>query len=178
MFEQLVRPFQSRQILTTRRVVPVKVDDTPGEAKIAWGNVGSLPKEVVQPKGVNIENIMDVGFNIRGNIDNWHQSSREPEYVDVPIKDADGNEIGSVTLDRAKQIGYDKKVDPYDWEKNPSAGYFPNFHGVARPPPAPSMTFVGTKRDAEAVALEQLGIRASIPGADTDRSLYQFTYRP
>ena len=113
MFEQLVRPFASRTVTTTRRIVPIKVDETPDEAKIAWGTTGSLPTGVVQPKATNLENIESVGFNLRGNIDNFHQSSREPDFVDVPIRDSGGNEIGTVTLDRAKSITYNNKnMDP------------------------------------------------------------------
>ena len=163
MFEQLVRPFQSRQIGTTRRIVPVKVDDTPDEAKIAWGSVGELPQGAVQPKATNLENIENVGFNLRGSIDNFHQTSRESDEIEVPIRDNAGNQIGTATIDRAKEITYTKKGGKrwipdgnfsgympnftgvgYDApgelrELNPGEAYMPNFTGVARTPPPPGM---------------------------------------
>jgi hypothetical protein len=113
MFEQLVRPFVSRQIGTTRRIVPVKVDDTPDEARITWGTAGNLPEGVVQPKATNLENIEGVGFNLRGSIDKFNQSVRESDFVDVPIRDSGGSQIGTVTLDRAKSITYDRKGEPF-----------------------------------------------------------------
>lgn len=173
MFEQLVRPFQSRQIGTTRRIVPaVKTDDKPDEAKIIWGTVGELAREVVQPKGVNLENIESVGFNVRGNIDNWNQTSREGELVDIPIRDNDGNQIGATTVDRTKEIEYTKRLAPYDWEKNPSNPYFPNYDGVARVQPG-QVNFTGTKSD---LIRSYPGLRDQVPGADTDKATYKFQW--
>lgn len=112
MFEQLVRPFQTRLIGTTRRIVPVKVDDTPDEARITWGSTGNLAQGVVQPKGVNLENIETVGWNLRGSIDKFHQSSREDEQVELPINDDNGNRVGTAVIDRAKEVDYKKPYLP------------------------------------------------------------------
>ncbi|HJQ59431.1 MAG TPA: hypothetical protein VJ890_21165 [Vineibacter sp.] len=169
MFEQLVRPFQSRQIGTTRRIVPVKVDDTPDEAKIAWGSVGELPQGAVQPKGVNTENIESVGFNLRGSIDNFHQSSRESDFVDVPIRDAAGNQIGSVTLDRAKSITYNKKGDPYlnQFGYNPDYGnkQFTYDAGAA-----------GKTVTASTSATAPAGMRANVPSSNVSQRTDVYVY--
>ena len=126
MFEQLVRPFQSRLIGTTRRIVPIKVDDTPQEARITWGSVGNLAQGVVQPKGVNLENIESIGWNLRGNIDNFQQSSRRSEFIDLDITDEAGNKVGTATIDRAKEIDYKK---PY----LPNFGYNQNYRPNRKP---------------------------------------------
>jgi len=146
MFEQLVRPFTARAIITTRRVVPVKIDDTPEDAAITWGSTGKLPQGAVQPKSTNLENIESVGFNIRGSIDKFHQTSRESEQVAVPIRDNGGNQIGTATIDRAKEIVYagrNSKGEPYlpnfgynqNYSTDGSGGkytaYMPDFTGVA-----------------------------------------------
>lgn len=126
MFEQIVRPFTSRQITTTRRIVPVKVDDTPEEARITWGSTGNLAQGVVQPKSVNLENIENVGWNIRGSIDKFHQSSREDDRVELPITDDAGNRVGTATIDRAKEVDFKK---PY----LPNFGYNQNYRPNRKP---------------------------------------------
>ena len=185
MFEQLIRPFQSRQIGTTRRLVPIKVDDTPDGATITWGSTGNLPQGVAQPKGVNLENIESVGFNLRGNIDNFHQTSRESEQVDVPIRDNSGTQIGTATIDRAKEITYANKngqrllpqgnfgytspnftgvgyVVPTPMEEvpgffDPGKAYMPNFTGVATVNPPP-------------------GLRKDVPSNNTSQRTDRYTY--
>lgn len=181
MFEQLVRPFQSRQIGTTRRIVPVKVDDTPDEATITWGSTGNLPQGAVQPKGVNLENIESVGFNLRGNIDNFNQTSRENEQVELAINDESGNRVGTAVIERAKEITYANK-NGKRWipdgnfggympnftgvgyeapgqlrELDPGEGYLPNFTGVARTPPPP-------------------GLRRDVPSANVSQRTDRYTY--
>jgi hypothetical protein len=160
LFEQLVRPFASRQVTTTRRIVPVKTEDKPEEAKITWGEVGQLPQSVVQPQSTNLENIESVGFNLRGSIDKFNQSSRRSELVDVPIRDSGGRQIGTVTLDRAKEITYNKRdtdravaYSNYGYNQNYTTDtpYLPNFTGMA------------------AVADPPAGLRATVPSANVSQ---------
>lgn len=183
MFEQLVRPFTSRQITTTRRIVPIKkeADATPKEAKIMWGEAGNLPDEKVQPKGVNLENIENVGFNVRGSIDKWHQSSRESDQVDIPIKDNAGNQIGAATIDRAKDIGFTGRLElrktplpepgNFGYNQNYYSGpggkyvpYLPNFQGVAE------------VNDPEEPKPKTDGLRKDLPSADTKQAHFKYTY--
>lgn len=128
MFEQLVRPFQSRSIGTTRRIVPVQTDPpaTPDEARITWGSVGALAQGVVQPKGTDLENIETVGWNVRGSIDKFNQSSRRDERVELPINDESGNRVGTATIDRAKEVEFKK---PY----LPNFGYNQNYRPGRKP---------------------------------------------
>jgi hypothetical protein len=164
MFEQLVRPFQSRQVTTTRRIVPAvhKPDEKPDEAKITWGSTGALPQGKVQPKSTNLENIESVGFNLRGNIDNFHQSVREGEEVDVPIRDNSGNQIGTATLDRATSITYNNKnLDPGRDPYLQQFGYNQNFVPTNSPT---ATTPTGS------------GIRASVPSNDVSQRTDTYSY--
>lgn len=176
MFEKLVRPFQTRLIGTTRRIVPIKVDDTPGEAKIAWGAVGMLPEEKVQPKGVNLENIESVGFNVKGNIDNFHQTSREDEQVAIPVRDEAGNQIGETTVARAKSITYNKKELDKPSNFGPSANFGYNQNYTTNPDGnyAPYMAnFTGV---AEVQDRTLNGLRKDIPSNNTSQRTDFFKY--
>ena len=168
MFEQLVRPFQTRLIGTTRRIVPVKVDDTPDEARITWGSTGNLAQGVVQPKGVNLENIESVGWNLRGNIDNFNQSSRRDERVELAINDESGNRVGTATIDRANEIDYQKRYmpnfnnqssrrnqEPFSYE----AGGKPKRNDITPSTPTVIPVSSGTNQTPP-------GLRANVPGKD------------
>ena len=183
MFEQLVRPFQSRQIGTTRRIVPVKVDDTPDEAMIAWGAVGDLPQGAVQPKGVNLENIENVGFNIRGSIDKFHQSPNreesEREEVDLPIKDGAGNTVGTATISRAKSLTWDTKVK--DPNFGPTANFGKDANWTYKPPDyragdPPKQYNVTPSAQPTAITPVGSGIRANVPSADVSRRTDTYIY--
>lgn len=160
MFEQLVRPFQSRQVTTTRRIVPAihKPDEKPNEARITWGSTGQLPPSVVQPKATNLENIESVGFNVRGSIDNWNQSVREGEQVTIPVRDNSGNQIGETVVDRTKSITYTGRV-------NQNQPYLPNFGHNQN-----YQNLTGISATAPD------GLRGNVPSADTTQSTYNFTY--
>jgi hypothetical protein len=178
LFEQLVRPFQTRQIGTTRRIVPVRtnVPETPEEARITWGSTGNLAQGVVQAKGVNLENIETVGWNLRGNIDNFNQSSRRDEQVELAINDESGNRVGTAVIDRAKEVGFQKPFDPKSFS---NFGYNPNYRPNRKPfsyeaegkpkryDIGPSTGGVTSKTPAETGALgEVTGLRADVPGKD------------
>lgn len=168
MFEQLVRPFQTRLIGTTRRIIPVKTDDTPEDARITWGSTGNLAQGVVQPKGVNLENIESVGWNLRGNIDNFNQSSRRSEFIDLDIKDEAGNTVGKATIDRANEIDYQKRYmpnfnnqssrsnrEPFTYE----AGTKPKRNDITPATPTVIPVSSGTNQTPP-------GLRANVPGKD------------
>jgi hypothetical protein len=176
MFEQLVRPFTSRQVTTTRRVVPIKTDDTPDNATITWGTAGEMPKNVVQPKGVNLENIESVGFNIKGGIDKWNQSVRESELVDIPIKDAAGNQIGTTTVDRVKSITFTGRIPD---DENKGGPYLPNYTGTADVP-ARSISyqkdFDGTWYPIQGPVDPKTGLRQKISSADLQQRIDSYHY--
>src|SRR5215510_14098678 len=110
MFEQLVRPFAARPVTTTRRIVPKVISEpTVEEAKITWGSAGTLPEGIVQPVGVNLENIESVGFNVKCASQNWTQASRKGEDVEVPLKTAGGTTFGTIKVDRTKEISFSRK---------------------------------------------------------------------
>jgi hypothetical protein len=109
MFEQLVRPFQSRPVTTTRRIVPVVTEAVPETAVISWGKAGTVPVGVRQPDGVDLENIETTGFRLRDCSQKWKQTSRLGEDVDIPIKTPAGTEIGKVTADRTKEITFGRR---------------------------------------------------------------------
>lgn len=181
MFEQLVRPFTSRQVTTTRRVVPVKTEDKPEVARIAWGAAGRLAQGVVQPKGVNLENIESVGWNIRGSIDKFHQSPNraEREEVELPIKDGAGNTVGTAKISRAKEITWDTKNKPYlpNFGPDPQRqfGYNPNFPDAGKPFTygavlSPHVISVSTGAPPPA------GLRSSVPSADISQRTDTYIY--
>lgn len=181
MFEQLVRPFASRQVTTTRRIVPIrKEDETPEEAIIEWGSPGQLPRGVAQPKGVNLENIESVGFNLRGSIDKFHQSSRESDQVDVPIRDSGGAQIGTVTLDRAQMITYNKKNGEREapFDDSYKAYYNQNYRttdtGGKYEPYMPNIT--GTKEVVSVDEDKNPGLRKSVPSNNVSQRIDTFTY--
>jgi hypothetical protein len=195
MFEQLVRPFQTRQIGTTRRIVPVKTDEpqTPEEARLTWGSVGALAQGVVQPKATNLENIESVGWNVRGNIDNFHQTSREGEMVTVPVKDNAGNTIGETTIDRTKEIGFQKPYLPnFGYNQNYRPGRKPFSYSAEgkpkryditpsddfmpkEPPPVPPPK-PDPPPDAPPPSSPPPGLRQDVPGRDLMGANYTFTY--
>ena len=166
MFEQLVRPFAARPVTTTRRIVPiVKADDQPEEATVFWGAVGKLPQEFVQPRSTNLENIESVGFNLRGNLDNWKQSSREGENIEIPIRDMDDNQIGRVTVNRVKKLTFNQPGPGQETDDSTNI-YLPNFGGAAFTEP------VASKQPAEPPS----GLRANVPSDGRMIMIQQFDY--
>lgn len=167
MFEQLVRPFQTRLIGTTRRIVPVKVDDTPDEARITWGSTGNLAQGIVQPKGVNLENIESVGWNLRGNLDNFNQSSRRDEQVELAINDESGNRVGTAVIERANEIDYQKRYMPNFNNQSSRRDREPfSYEAGAKPKqatPAATGTIIPVSSGTNQTPP---GLRANVPGKD------------
>jgi hypothetical protein len=96
MFEQIVRPFQSRQVITTRRIVPSVSDgsDT-GTAVLTWGEAGKIERGAPQEDGLDYGT---AGFNVECCNDTWDQSG-QPETEDVEIR-------SGVTVRRVRQIAF------------------------------------------------------------------------
>lgn len=176
MFEQLVRPFTSRQVTTTRRVVPIKTNDIPETAAIRWGTTGEMPQNVVQPKGVNLENIESVGFNIKGSIDRWNQSVRESELVDIPIKDDAGNQVGTTTVDRVKSMTFTGRVPD---DKDKGGPYLPNYSGTAEVPETSisyQKDFDGTWYPIQGPVDPKTGLRQKISSANLQQRIDTYKY--
>jgi hypothetical protein len=167
MFEQLVRPFATRPVTTTRRIVPIQTDDVPELAIITWGAVGALPPERVQPQGTDLENIESVGFVVRGNIDNWKQSVRESENIEIPIKDKDDNEIGKVKVNRVKKLTFNGP-ESNDESDSSTNKYLPNFSGMAEW----EETYTAKKEPEPPPA----GLRDSVPSSGKSIMIQEFDY--
>lgn len=161
MFEQLVRPFAARPVTNSRKIVPVVIQESVETAAITWGVSGTLPTEVAQPSATTLENIMAVGFNIRGSVDKFNQSSRRSEFVDVPIRDEGGTQIGTTTVDRVKSITYSQR-NRVSGGANPNTvntAYLPNFTGVAG-------------------SAAPTGLRAAVPANDVSQITLSHSYSP
>lgn len=148
MFEQLVRPFQTRQVTTTKRIIPVKSEAAPQTAIISWGAAGTLPEGVVQPSAVDLESIESIGFQLHSCTENWTQADRVGEESQLPIKTTGGAVIGNATVDRTKEITFRRReaeVQPFSFA---------------------------------AVGVTQVisGLRTSIPGSNSCESKFKLSY--
>ena len=102
MLEQIVRPFQSPQVLTTRRIVksvsaPVA---TPPTAVLTWGKAGTIPAGVRQldPATAGSQG----GFSVVGAQEDWTQSGAPvTETVDV----------GGAQVKRVREIAFQRITD-------------------------------------------------------------------
>lgn len=113
MFETIVRPFQSRQVITTRRIVPSVSDgsDT-GTAVLTWGEAGTIEKGAKQEEG----DLASAGFTTNCCDDTWDQKG-DPvtEDIDAPVSTASGTQVGTFTTRRIREISFqNKKNGPCD----------------------------------------------------------------
>lgn len=107
MFEQLIRPFESRQVTNTRRIVPVVTDAVAETAILSWGKVGTVALGVQQPDGVDL---LSGDFRLNRCHENWHQKGKpETEEYEVPLKNANGTDIGKAIAERIKKINFSKR---------------------------------------------------------------------
>lgn len=106
MFEQLVRPFQTRPVTTTRRIVPVVTEAVPETAILSWGKAGTVAAGVQQPDGVDLE---IAGFRLNNCAEDWNQKSVTTEEVEAPVKNNAGAEVGKFTVNRIRDITFHRK---------------------------------------------------------------------
>lgn len=153
MFEQIVRPFVSRPVTATRRVVPAVSDgsDT-GTAVLTWGRAGAIERGAKQEEG---EDLASVGFNVECCDDVWDQKG-EPEREENrgPLYAAGtDNKIGEAVYSRVTEISFRSQ------KKN---GCFQDLESWSY---------------AAAGVLESIaGLEASIPAAKNCNSTFKLRY--
>lgn len=150
-FEQIVRPFQSRPVTATKRVIRSVVTSPtePLTATLTWGAAGEIVQGAKQVQGVDLE---AVGFTLNRCNDDWKQVGQpETELEEIPIysPDESGTQIGKTTSKRVTKISFKKKGDL----NPPSNAYF-------------------VAGQAEITA----GLRASIPGSDSCSASYKYQW--
>lgn len=113
MFEQIVRPFQSRPVVTTRRIVPSVSDgsDT-GTAVLMWGEAGKIELGAKQEEG----DLASAGFTTNCCDDTWSQKGTPiTDDIDNPVTTSGGAQVGTFTTRRIRQISFqNKKNGPCD----------------------------------------------------------------
>ncbi len=111
MLEQIVRPFQVRQVHTTRRIT--KSASVPGDdtATLTWGTAGNVPAGVLQFTDTPVD-LTVVGFNTRTSAEDW-QMSGTPTTETVDIKNSGGDVVGQAK--RVREIKFKRRdVAPVD----------------------------------------------------------------
>lgn len=104
MFEQIVRPFAARPIVTTSRRIARVTEATAETAILSWGTAGTVSAGSRQEDGLDLE---QVGFNLNQCNEDWRQNGApETEQVEVPVLAQSGTEIGTTTIDRIKKIRF------------------------------------------------------------------------
>ncbi len=104
MFEQIIRPFQTAQVLATRRIVKsVSAVAAPQAAILTWGAAGTIPAGVQQkPPSTDGARSSGGGFTVQRAQDNWTQSGTpETETVDV----------GGAKVKRVRVITFARIID-------------------------------------------------------------------
>jgi hypothetical protein len=96
MFEQIVRPFQTRDVLQTRRIVKSLSTKTGERAFLTWGAAGTIPAGALQPPPTPAA--PQPGFNvIQDSPAQWVQTE-EPVTEEV--------QVGGVTIKRVRAITF------------------------------------------------------------------------
>lgn len=107
MFEQLIRPFESRSVTTTRRIVPVVSEAIPETAILSWGAAGTVALGVQQPDGVDL---LAGNFRVNDCHETWNQKSVKTESTEVPTLNPAGTAIvGKTTVERIKEIDFTRR---------------------------------------------------------------------
>lgn len=153
IFETIVRPFQSRPVTATRRVVSaVGEAGDPGTATLTWGEAGTVARGVKQEEGRNLEL---VGFNLNDCEEIWSQKG-DPvtEDITTPIVTAEGGEIGTTTWKRIREIKFEKREEQGSTGSNPITNAFV----------------------ASGVAESIAGLQAMVPGSGKCASTYKLRY--
>lgn len=103
--ETLVRPFETKSPLATKRITPVRAEVPTETAGGRWGKAGNLPVPVEVPPG---EDPLTIGFEVKKSKEH-DLVSRETEKVRVQNPD-DPNQY--VVIERLKSASFkDKKPD-------------------------------------------------------------------
>jgi hypothetical protein len=101
MFEQIVRPFERRQILGQRRIPSSSVKEDVGTAELTWGAAGALPTpaESAEPGPASPINFVVKGLNQK------NEEIAIEYYPPVKLQQED-NPDNFVVLQRPKKITY------------------------------------------------------------------------
>lgn len=98
ILENIVRPWVAPSTISTKRIIKSVEDDTAAAPTITWGQLGTLAEASKQPPD-------GIGFQVNCCDDTWIQKGAPiTEDVEIPIKDKNGKQIGTVVVKRVKQV--------------------------------------------------------------------------
>lgn len=102
--EQIIRPFQSREILTTRRIISTSLKIPVQEAGVEWGAAGDMPSAVEVEK----DEEGGMSFNVVDCDDKFDEKNRKFSTIRIEQPDHPEN---YVVVERINQITFNKKSE-------------------------------------------------------------------